>query len=109
MIEVRKASKDWDSFNANYNPIVPDYYPYFFGFKMDGNRIYVVTPAQKGGLYEIIVMDLLGKILEKIFRFPINPNFENPALFNLTYDIERNQVGWFAYNDAKETYELHVG
>lgn len=53
-------------------------------------------------------MNLEGKILDKSFRFPIQPNYENPALFSLSYDIEKNQVVWYVYNDAKESYELHI-
>ena len=53
-------------------------------------------------------MDLKGKILEKSFRFPIKPNFGNLESFRLNYDVEGNEFIWFAYNDAKEIYELHI-
>jgi len=108
VIKAKKASNEWEIYYAKFNLAVPDYFPAFFGFKMDGDRIYVVTPALKGDLYEIIVMNLEGKILDKSFRFPIQPNYENPALFSLSYDIEKNQVVWYVYNDAKESYELHI-
>jgi hypothetical protein len=108
VIKERKASKYWDSIYSHQNPVVPDYFPDFVGFKVDGGRIYVVTPAQKAGLYEVIVMDLKGQLLEKSFRFPIKPNFGNLASFRLNYDVEGNEFIWFAYNDAKEMYELHI-
>jgi 6-bladed beta-propeller len=108
VIKERKASKYWDSIYAHQNPVVPDYFPDFVGFKIDGGRIYVVTPAQKGGLYEVIVMDLMGKILEKSFRFPIKPNFGNLEFFGLNYDVENDAFIWIDYNDAKEIYELHI-
>jgi len=59
-------------------------------------------------LYEIIVMDFEGKILERKFRFPLKPNFEYPFYNRNKYDIERDQLIWYAYNDETETYELHI-
>jgi len=98
------GSKYWQS----YNPVVPEYFPAFVGFKIDGGRIYAVTPAQDKGNYEAIVTDLKGKILERSYRFPLEPNYFAHAAFNWRYDIEENQFVWFAYNDAKEYYELHI-
>ena len=34
--------------------------------------------------------------------------FEVAALNGPKYDIEVDKLFWFAYNDAKETYELHI-
>jgi len=34
--------------------------------------------------------------------------FEVAALNGPKYDIEADKLFWFAYNDAKETYELHI-
>ena len=53
-------------------------------------------------------MDLEGRILEKSFRFPLKPNIAIPESFSLNYDIEGGAIVWFAYNDAKEIYELHI-
>lgn len=53
-------------------------------------------------------MDLEGKILESKFRFPLKPNFEYPFYNSNKYDIERDQLIWYAYNDDTETYELHI-
>ena len=67
-----------------------------------------LTAAKKDDLYEIIVMDLEGKIRGREFRFPLQPNFETPFFNGFKYDIEGNKLVWFSYNDAKETYELHI-
>jgi len=104
---ARKERKE-SKYYANYNLVVPDYLPAFVGFKIDGSRIYLVTPAEKDGLYEVIVMDIEGRILERNFRFPLKPDFAIPESFNLKYDVEGDAFVWFAYNDAKETYELHI-
>lgn len=100
----RQHSRYWD----NNNPVVPEFFPAFVGFRIDAGRIYVITPDQKDGLYEVIVMDLKGRILETAYRFPMKPNFQIPQAFALQYDIENNKFVWCAYDEAKETYELHM-
>jgi hypothetical protein len=103
-----KASKYWGLTSAFQNFIVPEYFPAFVGFKIDGGRIYAITPAQQRGLYEVIVLDLQGRILDKRFRFPLKPNFKVPQAFSLDYDVEEDKFVWYAYDEAKETYELHI-
>jgi len=108
LIKERRASKYWNSIYAHQNPVVPDYFPDFVGFKIDAGRIYAVRPVEKDGLYEVVVLDLKGRILERSFRFPLTPDFEMPARKSFLYDVEENRFVWFAYNDAKEMYELHI-
>jgi hypothetical protein len=103
-----KASKDWPSYYSYLNPVVPEYFPAFIDFKIDQGRLCVLTAAKKNDLYEIIVMDLEGKILERRFRFPLKPNFEYPFYNGNKYDIDGNKLIWFDYNDDKEVYELHI-
>jgi hypothetical protein len=108
VVKEWKASKDWESDYRYINPVVPEYFPALVDFKIDRGRIYALTAAEKDDLYEIIVMDLEGRILGKEFRFPLQPNFEEPFFNGLKYDIEGNQLVWFEYNDDKDTYELHI-
>jgi hypothetical protein len=104
VLKEREKSKhrDYD------NPVFPEFFPAFVGFKIDDDRIYIITPAQKDGLYEVIEMDLLGKFLERDFRFPVRPLFGVLEAFVLQYDIEGGKFLWVEYNEAKEIYELHV-
>ena len=53
-------------------------------------------------------MDLRGEDPRPGFRFPLTPNYEAAFLNGLKYDIEGDKIIWFAYNDAKEIYELHI-
>ncbi|MCX6560259.1 MAG: 6-bladed beta-propeller [Candidatus Aminicenantes bacterium] len=108
IVKEWKASKYWEAIYSRKNPVVPEFFPDIISFKVDGGRIYAVTSAQKDGLYEVVVMDLEGKILKKEFRFPLAPNFEAAFLNGLKYDIEGNKIVWFAYNEEKEIYELHI-
>jgi hypothetical protein len=104
VLEERKKSK-----YAEYdNPVFPEFFPAFVGFRIDGGHIYVITPAQKDGLYEVIEMDLKGKILERGFRLPLTPRFDVPEVFALQYDVEDGKFLWVEYSEEKETYELHV-
>jgi hypothetical protein len=108
VIKERKASKSWDSSFAHQNPIVPEYFPDFVGFKIDAGRIYAVRPAEKNGRYEVVVMSLKGKLLDRSFRFPLKPDFEVPMRQRRKYDIEDGRIVWSEYNEAKEMHELHI-
>jgi hypothetical protein len=108
VVKEWKASKDWQSYYSYINPVVPEYFPAFIDFKIDQGRLCVLTAAKKNDLYEFIVMDPEGKILERKFRFPLKPDFEYPFYNGNKYDIEGRQIIWIAYNDDKETYELHI-
>jgi len=108
VVKEWKASKNWQAYYSYINPVVPEYFPALMDFKIDQGRLCVLTAAKKNDLYEIIVMDLEGKILERKFRFPLKPNFEYPFYNGNKYDIEGDQLIWYAYNDDTETYELHI-
>jgi hypothetical protein len=108
VVKEWKASEDWQAEYSHLNPVVPEYFPALIDFKIDGGRIYALTAAKKSDLYEIIVMDLEGKILGREFRFPLRPNFEMPFFNGFRYDIEGGKLIWFDYNDDKNIYELHI-
>ena len=108
VVKEWKASKNWQAYYSYINPVVPEYFPAFIDFKIDRDRLCFLTAAKKNDLYEIIIMDLEGKILERKFRFPLKPNFENPFYNRNKYDIEGDQLIWYAYNDDTESYELHI-
>jgi len=108
VVKEWKVSKYWQTIYSHFKPVVPEYFPALIDFKIDRGRICALTAAKKDDLYEIIVMDLEGKILGREFRFPLQPNFETPFFNGFKYDIEGNKLVWFDYNDDKETYELHI-
>lgn len=110
IVKKWKASKYWNSSLSNLNPIAAPFFPAFINFKIKDDRIYAVTAASKDDLYEVIVMSLDGKILERAFRFPLKPldEFQFLAALGLKYDVEDGRFVWFAYNDAKEMYEVHI-
>jgi len=103
------ATKSWpEKYWMTHKPVFPEVFPAFAAFKIDDSRIYAVTAARKDGRYEVIVMDLKGKILERGFRFPMPVDFWMPHSFARTFDVEAGRFVWVEYNDAKEHYELHI-
>jgi len=108
VVKEWKASKEWKGYYSLLNSVVPESFPDFMDFKIDQGRLCVLTSAKKNDLYEIIIMDLEGKILERKFRFPLKPNFEYPFYNRNGYDIDGDTLVWYAYNDQKETYEIHI-
>ena len=105
-IRVPKNFRDPDG--KVYDDVTSSVLPSFVSFRIDAGRIYVITPDQKDGLYEVIVIDLKGRILDKAYRFPLRPNFSVPHVFGSLYDVEDDKFIWSAYNEKKEIYELHV-
>jgi len=97
-----------DRYWTTHKPVFPEYFPAFAAFKIDGDRIYAITPAKRDARCEVIIMDLKGKILERTFRFPIQIDFWLPYFFARRFDVEAGRFVWVEYNDSKEQYELHV-
>lgn len=97
-----------DQTGKEYDEVTASFFPAFVSFKIDGERIYVITPEMRDGLYKVVVMDLRGRILNTAFRFPLRPNFSVPHTFTRVYDIEDDRFVWYEYNEAKVTYEMHV-
>ena len=102
---LRSLSK---KFLENNQPIFPPYFPSFVAFKIDDGKIYVITPAQKNQLNEVITMDLKGQILDKSFRFQKEIDYEVPIRFVRTFDVEKDCFVWVEYNEPAERYELHI-
>jgi len=105
---IKVSKKYRDPSGRIYDDATRAIFPAFINFRIDAERIYVITPDQKEGLYKVIVMDLKGQILDEAYRFPLRPNFSVPHLTASLYDIEDDKFIWYAYNDAKEIYEIHI-
>jgi len=97
-----------EDFLKKYQPIFPDYFPAFVAMKIDGGKIYVVTPVRKGNLNEVIIMDLKGKILERRFNFAKKIDYFVPYSFAQSFDVEQGKFVWVEYNESIGQYELHI-
>lgn len=110
--EKKRLVEEWREARKNvlhlYNPVVADTYPAFFAFRLDGDKIRVVTPAKKDGRYEILTLDRKGKILGRAFSFPLELSWRYPPAVNGRFDILDGRLYAVDYNDETEQYELRV-
>jgi hypothetical protein len=116
-VEVRRTEKqrllsDWREEMKNaldaYNPVVPNDYPAFLAFRVDGDEIHAITPVRKDGRYEILSFDLKGNILRRGFLFPLEPSWGYPPGTNGRFDILGGMLYSVDFNEAEERYELRV-
>lgn len=91
-----------------YNPTVAEFYPAFAAFRLDGGRIYVVTAGRQDGRYEILTLDLQGRILQRGFLFPLEPSWGYPPGTNGRFDILDGRLYTVEFNEDEERYELRV-
>lgn len=107
----QQAHPDWESLERQFNFQFTEKFPAFSSFKVADNKIYVTTYEKKDEKYEVVVMDLEGKILKRSFSFPLPP-YQDPSysftLFSNEYEIYQDKIYNLAYNYDTDTFELHI-
>ena len=107
----QQAHPDWESLERQFDFQFKEKFPAFSSFKVADNKIYVTTYKKKDEKYEVVVMDLEGKILKRSFSFPLPP-YQDPSysftLFSNEYEIYQDKIYNLAYNYDTDTYELHI-
>lgn len=101
----------WESLNRQFNFRFREYFPAFFSFKVADDKIYLTTYAKEEEKYEVVVMDLEGRLLRRSFSFPLPPYQEITyrfTLFSNAYEIYEDKVYYLAYNYENDIYELHI-
>jgi len=110
--EREKMISEWREEMKNYldlfNPVVPDVYPAFFAFRLDGNEIDILTPVRRDGRYEVIALDTAGKVLRRSFAFAHEPTWGYLPGIDNRFDIRGGKLYFVDYNEAAERYELEV-
>ena len=109
MKETRE-SKNWERIKMAHNFIFKEYYPAFFSFKIKDRRLYLTTYAEKYKKYEMVVMDLKGKEIARVFVFPFNPFNRSIHAFNpvsSSFDISKNNLYYLQENPESEMWELY--
>jgi hypothetical protein len=110
-MEKLESLPQWDRMKDIFNVRFKEIFPAFFSIKSDGERIYVVTYAEKESRYEIITMDLKGHELSRSFSFPIKPFArvfsDFPAIDN-AYDIHVGKLYYLTYDDPTDVYQLNI-
>ncbi len=86
-----------------------EYFPPFRTFFVSEGRIYATTYKEKDGKHEIIILDLKGNLLKRIF-LPLKAwkvcrfNSMEEDLFT----IQKGKLYELVDNEDKELYELHI-
>lgn len=83
----------------------PDYFPPIRMFHVTDNRIYLMTYKEKNGKNELVIMDLTGKLLNKVF-LPIVPFEESTVL--ISYTIKNGKLYHLKDNEETEEWELRI-
>ena len=107
----QQALPDWESLQRQFNYKFKENFPAFFSFKVADKKIYVTTYEKKDEKYEVVVMDLDGKILKRSFSFPLHPYQDASysfTLFSNAYEIGQDKIFHLAYNYETDIYELHI-
>jgi hypothetical protein len=89
-----------------------DYFPHFNSITFSDNKIYVTTFKEKGGKHEIIVLDLKGNILKKVFvpfkSFRLFTEIPPHSIPTLNYGLKDNRLYEVVPNPSGDGFELHV-
>lgn len=97
----------WKSKNPS-SFVFYEYAPPIKDFFLDSNKIYVTTYKEKDNNHEIIILDLKGNILDRIFvPLPSMRPHKNSEIFD-PYFVHRDVLYELVENQETETWELHT-
>lgn len=100
-----KSSRDWDKNKNYFNVIFRDTFPAFACFHIADDKIYAYTYKMKGEKYEIIVMDLKGKILKRAY---VGHNLPNTNTFKNRFSISNDNIYYIREDFEKESWDLYI-
>jgi hypothetical protein len=106
-----RSDKDWEQQKNRYNYIIKDYYPAFFSMKIQQRKIYLSTCSREDTQYEVVVLDLDGKLLKKTFAFPLSPEnrlLRGIAPFSNEYAVYNDKIYYILFDEHSMLYELHI-
>lgn len=103
-------SVGWENFEKFVRFIEGEYLPPIQDILVDSDKIHVITSRKKEGRPEMVVMDLQGKILKRLYLPRVqegllgNKLFGRPARF---YDIHQDRFYYLQENEDDEQWEVH--
>ena len=104
-MERLEASRDWDKNKSYFNVIFRDTYPAFACFQIANDKIYAYTYTRKDDKYEIIVLDLNGNILKRVY---VGPDLPNTNTFKNRFSISNNKIYYLKEDVEKENWDLYA-
>jgi len=96
---------DYESYDSK-NFLFSTFLPAFKNFQISEKKIFVITFKEKDGLRELIVLDLKGKILDRLF-LPLKSVKFHLAGGKDTYTIYKGVFFELVENEETERWELH--
>ncbi|MBW2218093.1 MAG: hypothetical protein JRF40_01170 [Deltaproteobacteria bacterium] len=105
-----RSSENWEQLKQRFNYRIRDEYPAFFSMKIQGQKMYFSTYAQKDGLYEMIVLDLNGETLKQAFCFPLEPEVKllgGIVPFSNEFAVHNDMLYYLVLNEGTMLFELH--
>jgi len=110
-MKEQRDSPDWEQLKQMFDYKFKEYFPAFFSFKINNQKIYVTTYEKKDNNYEMVVLDLEGNILKRSFCFPLHPLQRISRRFvsySNEYDIVDDTIYYLVENKDTEEWELHT-
>jgi hypothetical protein len=103
-----KSMGGWNTFKKIFNFVFSEFYPPIQDFEVTGNKIFIKTFNVNGEKEEILVTDLNGKFLKKLFL----PKYEYTTLLSkrmaaIMQVIHQNKCYYLLENEDNEEWELH--
>jgi hypothetical protein len=110
-LREQRSSPNWERLKQMFDYKFKEYFPAFFSFKIDNQKIYVTTYEKKEDNYEIVALDLEGNILKRSSCFPLHPLQRTSRRFvsySNEYDIFDDNIYYLVENKDTEEWELHT-
>jgi len=93
----------WKTINDMYHVYFPEYYPAYYRFAVDNQKIYFLTFKMKDKRREVIITDYKGNILRHSY-LPVLDEYDVFPIFS----IEDDKFYYIKENEDTEEWELHV-
>jgi hypothetical protein len=109
--EEMRAADNWEDLKRRFNYVIRHHFPAFFSMKIQQGKMYLTTYSEKDGLREIVVLDLQGSVLKRVFACPLDPEFRllrGIAPFSNEYVIRDDTFYYLILNEDTMLYELHA-
>jgi hypothetical protein len=85
--------------------LYPKFFPAIRMFHVTDEKIYILTYTEKNNKNEIIIIDLTGKELKRVF-FPISPILN--GAFVLNYGIRKDKLYLLRENQDTDEWEIYI-
>jgi hypothetical protein len=106
----KMAAKSWEQEKKRFEFVFRKNYPAYFAFQINDGKIYVSTYKEKGGKFEVVVLDMKGKEIKRSFAHPVAPynRISEIGHFKNEYAVYKDKLYYIVDNEDNEMWELHA-